>query len=147
MLPVIAVVLGPLKLLPVTAHATRLDPDIVHAVTICVPPVGPLEINAVDPDNVIPLGMLNEYDGDDVVIAEQDPKDVPLMEHCVTAFEPELTMYAVDPAIAIPKGPLKPVPALAQPVTLVPAIVHPVTVLSFALVTNIEDPVMAIPYG
>lgn len=144
MLPVIAVVLGPLKLLPVTAHPTRFDPDIVHAVTICVPPVGPLEINAVDPDTVIPLGMLNEYDGD-VVIAEQDPKDVPLMEHCVTEFEPALTMYAVDPMIPIPKGPLRPVPVLAQPVTLVPAIVHPVTELSFELVTNIEDPVMATP--
>ena len=145
MLPVIAVVLGPLKLLPVTAHATRFDPDIVHAVRICVCPVGPLEINAVDPDNVIPLGMLNEYDGVDVVIAEQDIKDVPLMEHCVTEFEPELTMYAVDPLIAIPTGPSRPVPVLAQPVTLVPDIVHPVTDLSFKLVTNIEDPVMATP--
>ena len=145
-LPVIAVVLGPTKLLPVLAQLTRFDPDIVHAVIICTPPVGPLEINAVVPDIVMPLGMLNEYDGD-VVIVVHVPKDVPLIGHSMTEFEAALTTYAVDPLIPIPKGPLNPEAALVQPVKLVPDIVHPVTVLSFEFVTNIVDPVMAIPYG
>ena len=53
------VVRGPVKLLPVMAHPVRLGPDIVHDVTICVPPVGPLVMNTVLPEMVIPLGIFH----------------------------------------------------------------------------------------
>lgn len=65
----------------------------MHAVIIRVPPVGPLDMNAIVLEIVIPLGILNELDGLVVVIAVQ-LKLVPLMEHAEMALLAALATYA-----------------------------------------------------
>ena len=69
------------------------------------------------------------------------------MLHMETVLVAAFTMYAFDPDIAIPRGPLKPEAACVHPDTDVPDIVHAVTVLALALVTKIVEPDTAIPYG